>query len=207
MTETSEQINALYKSRRTLLDLLERQGYDIAALANPTVSEVHIMTQTKQLDFVVFKPDAGAKAKILYHLGKTLRPAAVLEHVSNTFELEKALGEGDSLIILARIEPNDTLTRTMQSIWERSKIYVNIFNIERLQFNILNHSYVPPHRVLTNEQEAETKDKYNITNNNIPTISRFDPVAQAIGMRPGQYCLITRPSKTAIQAPFYRVCI
>ena len=95
----------------------------------------------------------------------------------------------------------------MQSIWEKTGIYVNVFNIERLQFNILDHSYVPPHRVLSKEETEVVIQEYNIINNNIPTISRFDPVAQAISIRPGQYCLITRASKTAIQAPFYRVCI
>ena len=39
-----------------------------------------------------------------------------------------------------------------------------------------------------------------------PELSRFDPVAQAIGIRPGQVCKITRSSKTAIEAPYYRIC-
>ncbi len=40
-----------------------------------------------------------------------------------------------------------------------------------------------------------------------PDISRFDPAAQAIGIRPGEVCEIIRPSKTAISAPYYRICI
>ena len=207
MTETSEQINALYKSRRNILALLERQGFEVSDFANPTVNEVHIMTQTKQLDFTVSNPANGTKAKVLYHLGKTLRPATVIEYVTNNFELEKTLGKDDSLLIIARLEPNETLTRAMQSIWDKNGVYLNIFNIERLQFNILDHSYVPPHKVLTDEEKTSVIKEYNIVDNNIPTISRFDPVAQAIGLRPNQFCHITRPSKTAIRAPFYRVCI
>jgi DNA-directed RNA polymerase I, II, and III subunit RPABC1 len=207
MTETSDQTNALYKSRRTILALLESQGYDTSSLANPTVNEVHVMAQTKQLDFVVTNPTTGNKAKVLYHLGKTLRPVALTEIINADFEVEKNLGLQDSLLVVARLEPNETLTRTMQLLWEKQKIYVNVFNIERLQFNILEHSYVPPHRVLSEEERDEVVKEYNIVDNNIPTISRFDPVAQAISLRPGQYCLITRPSKTAIQAPFYRVCV
>ena len=38
----------------------------------------------------------------------------------------------------------------------------------------------------------------NIQDDNIPNISRFDPVAQVIGIRPGEYCEIIRPSKTGI---------
>ena len=43
-------------------------------------------------------------------------------------------------------------------------------------------------------------------NDNIPNISRFDPVAQVIGIRPGEYCEIIRPSKTSITSKYYRIC-
>ena len=39
-----------------------------------------------------------------------------------------------------------------------------------------------------------------------PEISRFDPVAQALGMRPTQLCEIKRPSPTAIVTNYYRYC-
>ena len=46
----------------------------------------------------------------------------------------------------------------------------------------------------------------HLTNKQIPDISRFSPVAQLIGIRPGQICKIYRYSKTAINTDFYRVC-
>ena len=50
--------------------------------------------------------------------------------------------------------------------------------------------------------------KYNITDKvQFPDISRFDPVARVIGLRPGQVCNITRASKTAIETNYYRVCV
>jgi DNA-directed RNA polymerase subunit H (RpoH/RPB5) len=53
------------------------------------------------------------------------------------------------------------------------------------------------------------KQKYFITNPQVqlPNISRFSPVAQAIGLRPDQICKIIRPSKTAINTVFYRICL
>ena len=81
-------------------------------------------------------------------------------------------------------------------------------NIKRLQFNILDHILVPEHRVMDNNNVEEIMRKYNITNKNqFPDISRFDPVAQIIGLRPGQVCNILRSSKTAIITNYYRVCI
>ena len=50
--------------------------------------------------------------------------------------------------------------------------------------------------------------KYNINKDReFPEISRFDPVATAIGVRPGQLCEITRSSETSITSKYYRICI
>ena len=66
---------------------------------------------------------------------------------------------------------------------------------------------MPSHTVLTKEEAQEIRRKYNImTDKQMPDISRFSPVAQLIGIRPGDICKIVRPSKTAIQTEFYRVC-
>ena len=75
-------------------------------------------------------------------------------------------------------------------------------------FNILDHVLVPPHRILSNNEVVEVKKRYNITEDTqFPDISRFDPVAQIIGIRPGQVCEIIRPSKTAITGLYYRICV
>ena len=61
---------------------------------------------------------------------------------------------------------------------------------------------------MSESEKIAIKTKYNIISDNLfPELSRFDPVAQAIGIRPGEVCEILRPSKTAISAPYYRLCI
>ena len=50
--------------------------------------------------------------------------------------------------------------------------------------------------------------KYNIMKDEeFPYLQRFEPVAKAIGIRPGEVCEILRPSKTAVVAPYYRICV
>ena len=67
---------------------------------------------------------------------------------------------------------------------------------------------IPNHRKLTSNEAIQMKQKYNITDNaQLPEISRFDPVALAIGLRPGEVCHIQRPSKTAIYGDYYRYCL
>jgi DNA-directed RNA polymerase I, II, and III subunit RPABC1 len=95
----------------------------------------------------------------------------------------------------------------LNEFWERNHIFIIIFSLERLQFNILEHQYVPKHVILTDEERDLLFKKYNIVDvKKLPDISRFDPVAQAIGMRPGDICRIERPSKTAVVSNYYRHC-
>ena len=74
-------------------------------------------------------------------------------------------------------------------------------------YNILENDLVPPHRVLTTGEKKELAKEYNIViDSQWPEISRFDPVAMAIGLRPGQLTEITRNSPTALETKYYRVC-
>ncbi len=106
------------------------------------------------------------------------------------------------------MNPNDTIRNTLINLYEQDGVFVNVINIRRLQYNILDHILVPPHIVLSKEEGDEVKRKYNIIDDKqIPDISRFSPVSQIIGIRPGDLCRIYRQSKTAIKSEFYRVCL
>jgi len=148
------------------------------------------------------------KIYIKYYLTKSLRPANLQEMIDDLFIVEEVLTKRDTLLVVVKDEVNETLLNTVKHIWESDKIFIIILPLKRLQFNILEHILVPHHAVLTNAKKIDVKNRYNIVNDNeFPELSRFDPVAQAIGIRPGEVCEINRPSKTAISAPYYRICI
>lgn len=201
----SGNIVQIFKSRNTILDLLHTQGYDISKYEEPSISEVHSMFQAKQMDMLLEK--SNKKTYVKYHLAKTLRTVNIYEYIDDLFNLEQILEKKDDLIIIIKDEPNEPLIKELKNIWEKDNIFVTVFNIERLQFNILDNEMVPPHRILSTEDSNEIRKKYNITNDSqFPDISRFSPVAMAISMRPGELCEITRSSKTAINSKFYRIC-
>lgn len=203
----SGQIVQIFKSRINLLDILKLQGYNVEDYEGSSIHEVHSMFQAKQMDMLVSKNDGTKKAYIKYHLAKSLRPNNIYEYIDDLYNLEEVLVNADDLIIIMKDDPNETIIKTLRNILEQDGVFITIFNIQRLQFNILKHSLVPPHVVLTSEQANKIKIQYNIKDDTqLPDISRFSPVAQAIGMRPGDMCEITRPSKTAISTLFYRIC-
>jgi DNA-directed RNA polymerase subunit H (RpoH/RPB5) len=199
-------ITAIYKSRTNLLKLLKAQGYDVSQYDNFGMNEVHAMNSNKQLDMLVVK-ESGQKAYVKYHLGKPLRRDNIVECVDDLYNLEKTLAKQDSLIIVIKGEMNDTNISVLNQIWEQEGIHIVIFSLDRLQFNILEHSYVPKHTILTEEETQAVMMRYNVARPDmLPNISRHDPVAMAIGMRPGQVCRIERFSKTAVKTDYYRVC-
>ena len=213
-SQISSLTSAIYNSRNVLLEQMEKQGYDISDYNGFSVNEVNTMKTNNQLDMILEKAieDETTKTKgkiyIRYYLAKALRPANLNEMIDDLFNVEEVLKKTDTLLIVVKDEANDTLINTLKHIWEQDKIFIIIQNLKRLQFNILNHILVPPHRILSQSETIIIKIRYNIINNEqFPDISRFDPVAQVIGIRPGQVCEIIRPSKTAISAPYYRICL
>jgi DNA-directed RNA polymerase subunit H (RpoH/RPB5) len=213
---TSSLISQVYKSRNVILDLMEKQGYNILDYNGFSVNEVNTMKLNNQLDMLLEKGDSETtgnpnkkvkKIYIRYYLAKALRPNNLQEMIDDLFNVEEILTKEDTLLIVVKDEINETLENVIKHIWETDKIFIILQPLKRLQFNILEHVLVPSHRVLTTEETIQVKKKYNIINDDqFPIITRFDPAAQAIGIRPGEVCEIIRPSKTAISAPYYRIC-
>ena len=201
------QVDQVFKARRTMLALLKRRGFDTTEHEGASISEVNAMLQTKQLDMLITNPTTGRKAYVKFHLGKALRAPNLYDWIEDLFQLERTLETSDDLIVIAREQANAALEQTLREILAQDQIFITAFGIAHLQFNVLDHELVPPHETLTLDREKAMRAKYRITDDSqLPEISRFSPVALAIGLRPGQICEIMRPSRTAIRTPFYRIC-
>lgn len=229
-TNASKTIARLYNARKNLLDLLMSQGYDVEGYTNFGVNEVNAMFMHKQLDMLVEKKssDKGKdngkhkkKAYIKFHLEKMLSTSHINDLIEDLYILgaggeiggmgisananDTVLTDKDALIIVTRQEVK-TMNQYLNQLFLQGRFIV-LLSLDRLQFNILNHQYVPPHTILSKEESDEMMKKYNISNTSqLPDISRYDPVALAIGMRPGDVCKIDRASKSAVHSTYYRVC-
>ena len=194
------------KSRDNILDILEARKFNTENYKGFSVNEIHSLLTNDQLDMMVNSDTKKIYIKY-FNLEKSLRPNNVHEIVDSLFHIEQVLTPNDELIIITKDEPNETLQKLQRSLFEHDKIYINIISIQRLQFNILKHSLVPPHKVISEEEKQLVKKIYNIEKDSeFPSISRFDPVSQVLGIRPGEVFEIERSSKTAIKKKFYRIC-
>tara|TARA_Y100000780_G_C13628248_1_gene395405 strand:- start:286 stop:924 length:639 start_codon:yes stop_codon:yes gene_type:complete len=202
-------ISKLYKSRKILLEQLTELGYNTNNYEGFSINEVNIMFNKKQLDMLIDSEDVG-RVYIKYGIYKKLSENSIYETITDLFEMGNILNkETDRIIFIIKGEPNDTMMNIQEQIWHADKYYISVINLDRLQYNLLEHSLVPKHIILNDGQTKEFLEKYNIINpeKQLPTISRFDPVAQAIGLKPGKICEIIRNSETSILTEYYRICV
>jgi DNA-directed RNA polymerase subunit H (RpoH/RPB5) len=203
MTSHSIATANIYKSRKILLDQLEARGLDVSEYRDFTMDEIHILQTKEQLNMYI-----DNKVFIKYQLNKVPNEAVIYDDIETLYTLEKKLTPQDQLIYIIKGDPNDGLLEIVRQVFIQQGIFITIYNMERLLFNILKHSLVPKHTILSDEDKLRVMDRYNMkSDKEFPEISRFDPVAIAIGLRPGQLCHISRPSKTAIYTDYYRLCV
>ena len=229
MSFTNTDIISIYNSRKTILEVIKDSHMvnniiqNIYNYENFNINEVEAMAKNNQLD-MLFKGDDSLKLShnvyVKYMLNKTSnRVPAINELIEELFEIEGILTKKDTLMIIINDEPNDSLITKLCHLYDNRGIFVVVHNIARLQRNILKHTLVPKHTIVFDEKwngpegsdktDLEiVKEKYNLKSlSQLPEISRFDPVALLIELRPGQVCMIERHSITSVDSVYYRICV
>ena len=206
----SQTISKLFSSRKIILDLAKKRGYDVEDYENFTINEIQILKENKQLDMLLEKVEEGETKKIYYkyHLVNKLRGPHVQDYIEDLYQIEELLSFDDNLVIVTKDEPNPTLKNLLRMEFTQNKYYVNVYNYHNYLYNVLNNDLVPDHTIISDERKKELAQEYNIiSESQWPEISRFDPTALAIGLRPGQVAEINRKSPTALETKYYRLCV
>lgn len=199
-----------FKCRKTILELLKLQKFDTSGYENFSMNELTVMEVTNQLDMLMQSlPDAPVNRKVYvrFILDKSALTRNIQEIVEDLFVQSETLDKKDILYIITRDGMKPAFVPELTKLWERDGWYVVVEGVKSLQFNILEHNLVPKHVILTDDEVDIVKKRYNMNDEQFPEISRYDPVARAIGIRPGQFCHIFRPSKTSIISDYYRLCV
>jgi DNA-directed RNA polymerase subunit H (RpoH/RPB5) len=205
----NNQILNIFKSRTNILQIMESNGYDIDDYSNFSINEVDAMFSNNQLDMLIENPTNKQKTYIKYYLSaKQLRKGNLDEIIEDLYAIDNILEKKDTLIIITEDEPNDAIITHIKYLFDHDDLFVVIHNIRRLQFNILEHNLVPNCSILENNEVENFMNKFNIQSlKQLPEISRFDPQALALCMRPGQIAKFSRKSITALETDYYRVCV
>lgn len=204
-------ITILYNSRKTMMDLLINLNYDVSGYNVFSINEIDTMNQTDQLDMLVHHKTDTKKAYIKYYLPekqKQISRLVVDEIIDDLFHVENILTKQDTLIIIMDEEPNESNINKMNFLYEHDGCFIVMHNIKRLQYNILNHQLVPKMTIMKEDEVIQLMlDKKIQHLNQLPEISRYDPHALVMCLRPNEVCKIERNSVTALNCIYYRVCV
>ena len=205
----NNQILNIYKSRKNILEIVKSLGYDVEDYEGFNINEIDAMLSNEQLDMLIENPNSQKKIYIKYHLSsKQVRQGMLDDLVEELYNIENVLEKKDTLIIITEDEPNDSIVSRLKYVYDHDDIFVVIHNIHRLQFNILEHNIVPKCDILNEQDENNLMVQLKIkTKKQLPEISRFDPQALALCLRPGNIAKFTRKSITALETEYYRVCV
>ena len=201
-------IQKLYKSRKVILNILERRGFDIEDHKHFSINNIQTMYSNTQMDMLLIHPVNKKKIYVKYNINKKIGPKILYDIIDDLYEMDEILNDDDTLLIISKDRVNDTQKRLLKEFYNKDNKFINIFNMNDYLFNILDNDLVPEHRILSEDEKKQVMNEYNINSDyEFPEISRFDPAALAIGIRPSQVCEIIRNSPTSISSKAWRICV
>jgi len=214
---SNNRVVQIYNSRMTILELLHsKYNYNIDEYKGFSINEIDAMINSNQLDMLLTQTgkddaiiNAPSKTYVKYHIKQTLNEVALRPVLEDLFIDTDTLTKKDTLIVIYDGEPNDSIKAHLVYKYNHDGIFVVVHNIKRLQFNILEHMLMPMNiRILDDNEIILLKEKYHLKHlKELPEISRFDPMALAICLRPGQICTFDRKSPTALVSEYFRICV
>lgn len=220
-------IDALYRSRITLMKVLTLRGYEVSAYSRFSPKEVEAMSPDHSIASAGFMvshtSDPKKKCLVVYYMSKFKSSSKVLEIITQTSGLkpsgskdkdgtpfENGLEEIGYENVEVIMMTGDIISETHKTLalqqWIRRKMSVSFFGIYQMINNPMEHILVPKHERVS-EEEEEAVMKMVLSKAQLPVIKyHIDPIARCLGLTPGELVKITRPSPSAGVYIVYRVC-
>ena len=165
MDSTNSYIKQIYTARKTVISYLKNNGYDCSDYETFCFEEINIMKDTNNLSFIV-KNSLDEKCYVKYEIDTTfkhnvLKKNSILALKTDIFDSvdgdEPILSKNDTLFIVTTNYSEDSLHAMIKNSWEQEGIFIVLFNLAHLQINILQHTYVPKHIKMSDEEANEFK--------------------------------------------------
>jgi len=213
----------IYRSRKVILDMVERRGYDTGDYQHFTIEDINTMmnlwtsTKTAQkytvtpLDMVCKHKEEEKYLHVRYFFNAKLKVNTVENILNTMIEEEQFKTEEDEVLCIVdeKISNEAMFDNQLDGLFKKmdNKYYTQIFEISKLIINIMEHEFVPEHTIISKDEKQKLLERFDIaTFTQLPIILKSDPVAKFIGMRRGDVCKIIRPSETSGRYEMYRYC-
>jgi DNA-directed RNA polymerase subunit H (RpoH/RPB5) len=208
----------LIRSRHTILDILEDRGYNVDAYRNISPDQILNLAEGhhRALDIIVPKKVDGKapceRAVVIYQLQDRIR----LRLPTFTRDLyaipvdgaeESVITKADDVIVILNEPYNEVFDKVALQMWQNQKARMTFFHIKQIVVNLSKHEMVPPHRKLSVDEARDLMASLHVNQKSqFPLIKHHDIQARILGLVPGDFVEILRPSPTAGIVKFRRIC-
>jgi DNA-directed RNA polymerase subunit H (RpoH/RPB5) len=196
-----ETIDNVYRSRKTLMDILELRGFDTAPYQNFSPIEVAAASVSETfapLGFIATsKTDPKRFCDVRYARVTRQKMASFFEKDEDT----------NTEIIVMTLDPVADMHHQMALRLVLKGIRVSFFYIPHIVNNPMLHTLVPKHELVPADKEKGLMESFHIRSKSKFPLIRFhvDPIIRILGGVPGNLVKITRASSSALQTETYRV--
>ena len=207
----------LYRARNTVLEMLLDRGYKLTGykkiLSKQTFEQfkeqsnidIHIKNyigKTEPYEILETKKKTVRNdifVKFLYT--KKIRPSYIREILLDIYKMSKDVNI--KIILILKEKPNNTILKIIK---DPRFCELEIFWLKCVVFNITQHSYVPEHIPITDEDtKQQIMEKHNITHlKQLPLILKSDPITKYYNLKSGDVFKVIRHSKTSGVSTLYR---
>ena len=207
-----EYVDYVYRSRMTLLDILDQRGYDVDKYRKFSPAEISLAVESfGSLSFKATKRDDDTQvcdvryAKISRTKIETFFDDIEEDDIPNTEVIVMMM---EPIADIHNITALKQYIKPKEGTTEKKKLRVAFFSVPMLVVNPLKHVLVPKHEIVPEEDHKELLESMYITSKaKLPEIKfHADPITRCIGAVPGDIIKITRYSPSAGETVIYRVC-
>lgn len=212
-----EALDVLYHSRRTLLEILEARGFNVAPFRTFGPFEIGAMAAAGN---GAFRMDLERSAEAATDTGKMkcrveftpkvkLRLAGYMNAITDPEESDPVDPETTELIVIT-LEPIVEAFHFIAATYMAKKnMHVSFFQAHTLVQNPLKHVLVPKHEIVPRDSHPEFLKSIRANSKTQLPLIRFheDMIARIMALSPGDIVKITRPSPSAGVYESYRVCV
>jgi len=194
--DIEEKIYFLYKSRKTVLEMLTDRGYK-----NPEKEHLEFNQFCKKYDpknemiekdikdrmTMIFEKN-NEKIKIYWYPEPKL--GAEFRNIIQELKKENI----KNAVIVTELSVTHHAKQTLKGL-KYEGIFIDVFFLKDIQTNISKNRLVPKHIICSKEEKIKIMKTYKVNRNQLPYIKSFDPMVKYLGAKKGNLIKIIRDSE------------
>ena len=210
-----EELDILYRSRKTALEILKEDGYDTTTYEKFGPWEIEAMVAGGQTALTMdlkraadAQPNDIIRCLVVYSLQKLKqRLSTFLGTLLNDTE-PKIDPLTTEVVVIVLEDVADVFHAAALNEWINNKLRIRFFKAHNLLFDPRTHVLVPKHTKMRASEHAEFMSKNYLKKSQLSFIKfHEDMIARIMGLVPGDIVKIVRPSAASGTYEMYRVCM